>query len=237
MKKIIIGIISFVIAFILVFCYLVSKDLKVEEEVKREIKEINTLLKQDNIDYNKINQLLDRTVSKGDYRLVELSAKLYIKDYINKYKQIINITNSEEMQILLAPNNLEKNKYNFEILKEQINKSIQDLNLYKKEFLMFYQEDKVMSYLDPSLDEYYQDFYSTELIGTVGNSEEVESSIEKILNNLKMANSIIDLLEENIDKWYVKNGEIYLDDSILDEYNSYVKYITSESDNDFSDAL
>lgn len=237
MKKVLVGVISFVIAFILVFGYLVSKDLKIEEEVKREIKEINTLLKQDNLDYNKINQLLDRTVSNGDYRLVELSAKLYIKDYINKYKQIIEITNSEEMKTLLAPNNLDKNKNNFKVLREQIDKSIQDLNLYKKEFLLFYQEDKVMSYLDPSLDEYYQEFYGTELIGTVGNYEEVESSIEKVLNNLKMANSVIDLLEENIDKWYVKSGQIYLDESILDEYNSYVKYITSENNSNFSEAL
>lgn len=237
MKKIVIGIVSFVIAFIVVFGYLVSKELKIEDNLKKEIQEINILLKQDNLDDNKINELLNRTITAGDYRLLELSAKLYAKDYINKYKQIIEITNSNEMKVLLTAENLNNNRKDLNNLKTYINKSIQNLELYKKEYLLFYQEEKIMSYLDSNLDDYYKEFYRDELIGNTENIVEAENSINNFINKLKMANKVLDLLASHLDEWYIEDNQIYLDETILDEYNSYVKEIIADTNNNYTDSI
>lgn len=237
MKKVVIGIISFIISFIVIFGYLISKELKMEDNLKREIQEINILLKQDVLNDEKINKLLDRTITKGKYRLVELSVKLYAKDYINKYKQIIEITNSNEMKILLTADNLEKNKTDLNNLKSYVSDSIQNLELYKKEYLLFYQEEKIMSYLDNNSDDYYKEFYRDELIGNIENAVEAENSINKFINKLKMANKVLDLLNNHLDEWQVEDNQIYLDETILNEYNSYIKEIIDDTNNNFTDSI
>lgn len=237
MKRVIISIISFIVSFVVAFVIIISvsayKDLKIEDALKTEIQEINTYLQQDVIDYDRINILLERTISNGEYRLVELATKIYLKDYIKAYKSIETIMNSEEMQNLLTPINYKEDGPKFVKSQAFVEKSHQDLIIYRDRFLYFYEEDKIMSYLNCD-DEYYIDFYQNEIFGNLRDVKEAENEINKGIYFLEVASKIFDLLSKNKEKWKIEDNRIYLDDDILNEYNNLIKSITNQNDNNLN---
>jgi len=228
MKKIVISIVSFivsmVVAFLIVIGFSIYKDLKAESAIVKEIQEINTFLQQDEIDYDKINPLLERTITEGDARLVELAAKLYLKDYINAYSKIVDIVNDEEMKYLLTTKNYEDDGPEFKKTKDYIEKSHRDLILYRDNFLYFYEEEKIMSYLNTN-DDYYIEFYRDEIFGNMRDVTPIKDSVNEVINSLEVAQEVYTLLSNNKDKWYIKDNKIYLNDDILDTYNDLIKSI------------
>ncbi len=237
MKKVIISIISFIISFIVAFCTIIGitvyKDIKMEDTLKNEIQEINTYLQQDEIDYDRVNILLERTISDGEYRLVELATKVYLKDYIKAFQNIDSIISSKEMQNLLTPMNYKEDGPKFEKSRAFVEKNHQDLIIYRDKFLTFYEEDKIMSYLNCN-DEYYVEFYQNEIFGNLTEVEAIEKEINNVIYYLEVARKVFVLLSENKEKWEIKDNRIYLHEDILDEYNNLIKSTMNQDDADLN---
>ena len=81
MKKkalIILGIIILIVVGLL--AYVVIDDMQQESKLKEELVAINDLASAETIDMDKINENLDRTVTKGDYAVLEKAYKQYLRD-------------------------------------------------------------------------------------------------------------------------------------------------------------
>ena len=77
MKKILI-IIGIIVAIIVVaLTIFIVKDLNQEEKLRQEINEIDSLINFNEFDYDAINERLGKTISSGDYLVVEKAAKKY----------------------------------------------------------------------------------------------------------------------------------------------------------------
>ena len=65
-------IIATLIAIIIVgFGYFFVQDFKTEDNLKKEFQEINNMINEKNINIEEVNNRLKRTISSGDYEIVE----------------------------------------------------------------------------------------------------------------------------------------------------------------------
>lgn len=226
-KKILIVLaIIIVIAFVAIG-YMVISDWRQEEKLNTELEELSSLTNAEEIDIEQIEERLNRTVTTGDYEVVERAFKQYLSDNFDNMIQIADILNDERMITLLTAENYEKDGPEFTETKKYLTETKQKLEELKNTYVEFYTEEKVMSYInDKGLDEYYVDYYKNEIVGDIASVEEiniVESSIDEVVAILEKTEEVIDLLIENNGAWQVENGNIVFEsDSLSNQYNELI---------------
>ena len=228
MKKktlIIVGIIILIV--IGVIAYFVITDLQQEDKLTAELQEISNLVNSQNIDIDQINERLDRTVTRGDYAVVEQSFKQYLKDNFDVSMKIADILNDEKLTTILTADNYKQDGKDFVETKNYISTTRDQLETYKTEYKDFFTEDKVMSYInDKNLDSYYTDLYKQELVGDIESDNEtelVESAINDVIGILDIYEEVINFLVDNQNSWNVQDDTIeFTSESLQNQYNSLI---------------
>ena len=226
-KKILIIVLIIIIIAIGVVGYNVYKDMKQEENLKTELAELEQLANAETIDLNAINERLDRTVTRGDYAVVEQSFKQYLKDNFDVSMKIADILNDEKLTTILTADNYKQDGKDFVETKNYISTTRDQLETYKTEYKDFFTEDKVMSYInDKNLDSYYTDLYKQELVGDIESDNEtevVESAINDVIGILDIYEEVINFLVDNQNSWNVQDDTIeFTSESLQNQYNSLI---------------
>lgn len=225
MKKVLI-IIGIIVAIIVVaLTIFIVKDFNQEEQLRQELNEIDSLINFDEFNYDVINKRLGKTISSGDYLVVEKAAKKYLKDTIDITLTIVDIMNDETLiNILTAENYLEdgpsfvNSKLYIKNTKEQLeNNKIKILNQMDNDTILSYVENK-------NLDSYYIDFYKSLSFSSEAeinkNKQEIEENIDSIIDMLNVYDEILDFLIENKDDWTIDGDYIvFSTDQLSDQYN------------------
>ena len=115
-KKTIMGILSVFIVIILIIGYLVIIDLNQEKKLKQELEEINDLVGDSNSSLEEIEKRLDKTVTKGDYKIVEKAFKNYLKDSFNNVILMIGYLSDERITSILTADNYRIDMYYFDTI-------------------------------------------------------------------------------------------------------------------------
>ena len=220
MKKKLLLIVGVIVAlFIGLISYYVIIDLKQEDILLKELDEINMLSNESNIDIDKIYNMLDRTVTKDDYAKVERAFKNYLKDSFDNILKISSILEDNRLVNILTAQNYINDGKDFINTKEYIESTINNLKTYKEEYINYFTEEKVMSYVYKyNLDSYYIDLYKNEFVGDIEAQtidKTVENSIDEVLDFLNLSNQVIDLLRYNQDSWYIEEDMIVFNDDKL----------------------
>ena len=228
MKKKILIIVGIIILIVIgVIAYFVITDLQQEDKLTAELQEISNLVNSQNIDIDQINERLDRTVTRGDYAVVEQSFKQYLKDNFDVSMKIADILNDEKLTTILTANNYKQDGKDFVETKNYISTTRDQLETYKTEYKDFFTEDKVMSYInDKNLDSYYTDLYKQELVGDIESDNEtevVESAINDVIGILDIYEEVINFLVDNQNSWNVQDDTIeFTSESLQNQYNSLI---------------
>ena len=228
MKKKILIIVGIIILIVIgVIAYFVITDLQQEDKLTAELQEISNLVNSQNIDIDQINERLDRTVTRGDYAVVEQSFKQYLKDNFDVSMKIADILNDEKLTIILTADNYKQDGKDFVETKNYISTTRDQLETYKTEYKEFFTEDKVMSYInDKNLDSYYTDLYKQELVGDIESDNEtelVESAINDVIGILDIYEEVINFLVDNQNSWNVQDDTIeFTSESLQNQYNSLI---------------
>ncbi len=231
MKKKLLLIVGVIVAlFIGLVSYYVIIDLKQEDILLKELDEINMLSNESNIDIDKIYNMLDRTVTKDDYAKVERAFKNYLKDSFDNILKISSILEDDRLVNILTAQNYINDGKDFINTKEYIESTINNLKTYKEEYINYFTEEKVMSYVYKyNLDSYYIDLYKNEFVGDIEAQtidKTVENSIDEVLDFLNLSNQVIDLLRYNQDSWYIEeNMIVFNDDKLSNEYDNLINSI------------
>ena len=226
-KKVLIAVLIIIVIALVVIGYFVFSDMMQEDKLKTELTEIYQLTSAETIDMDAINERLNRTITKGDYAVVEESFKSYLKDNFDNSIEIANILNDEKITSLLTVENYKEDGKDFTESKSYITATRTTLENCKEKYTEFLTEEKAMSYInDKGLDSYYTDLYKEEFVGDMETSESdgiVESSIDEVISILNTSEEILNLLSENKDSWEI-DGEIivFSSESLSDEYNELV---------------
>ncbi len=226
-KKVLIAVLIIIVIALVVMGYFVFSDMMQEDKLKTELSEIYQLTSAETIDMDAINERLNRTITKGDYAVVEEAFKTYLKDNFDNSIEIANILNDEKITSLLTVENYKEDGKDFTESKSYITATRTTLENCKEKYTEFLTEEKAMSYInDKGLDSYYTDLYKEEFVGDMETSESdgiVESSIDEVISILNTSEEILNLLSENQDSWEI-DGEIivFSSESLSDEYNELV---------------
>lgn len=226
-KKILITILVIIVILLAVGGYFLISDFVQEGKLKTEILEINELSNTEPINIEAINERLERTLTKGDYKVVEQAFKQYLKDSFDNSLQIAEILNDEKITTLLTAENYKEDGKDFTESKEYIATTKAKLEDCKAKYTEFLTEEKAMSYIqDKGLDSYYIDFYKQEFVGDM-NAEEndgvVENSIDEIIALLDTSNKVLDLLSKNQNGWKMDGDTIVFNsESLSNEYDNLV---------------
>ena len=74
-KKVLIAVLIIIVIALVVIGYFVFSDMMQEDKLKTELTEIYQLTNAETIDMDAINERLNRTITKGDYAVVEEAFK------------------------------------------------------------------------------------------------------------------------------------------------------------------
>ena len=186
-------------------------DFKQESELISECEQIKELTNEENIDTEKINEMLTRRISDGDYLQVENALKDYLTARFQNITKISEILNNEKLENILTIDNYKNDGPEFVTTKEYIENTKQELQELKNRYEELFTEETLMSYINnKSLDSYYVDFYKQELIGNQEESKDntVEHNIDGIITILDSYNSVIDFLITNKNSWKIEGENI-----------------------------
>lgn len=186
-------------------------DFKQESELISECEQIKELTNEENIDTEKINEMLTRRISDGDYLQVENALKEYLTSRFQNITKISEILNNEKLENILTIDNYKNDGPEFVTTKEYIENTKQELQELKNRYEELFTEETIMSYINnKSLDSYYVDFYKKELIGNPEESKDntVEHNIDGIITILDSYNSVIDFLITNKNSWKIEGENI-----------------------------
>ena len=212
MKKIFIITVSVIVALVLITGVIaigiaLYHDFKQEGELISECKEIKKLTNAENLDAEKINEMLTRKISTGEYLKVEE----YLTARFQNIRKISQILNDEKLEKILTIDNYKNDGPEFVTTKEYIENTKQELQELKNKYEELFTEETVMSYInDKNLDSYYVKFYKQELIGNPEESKDntVEHNIDGIITILDSYNSVIDFLVTNKNSWKIEEENI-----------------------------
>ena len=213
MKKVLI-IIGVVLAlFIAVIAVLIVKDYNQEEKLRQELNEIDSMINFEDFDYDAVNERLGKTISSGDYLVVEKAAKKYLKDTIDITLTIVNILNDEKLVNILTAENYKNDGPNFINSKLYIKNTKEELENNKTKILNQMNNETVLSYVEnKNLDSYYIDFYKSLSFSSEAeinkNKQEMEDSIDSVIDMLNVYDEIIDFLIENKNEWIIEGEYI-----------------------------
>lgn len=186
-------------------------DFKQESELISECEQIKELTNEENLDTEKINEMLTRRISDGEYLQVEEALKEYLTARFQNITKISEILNNEKLENILTIDNYKNDGPEFATTKEYIENTKQELQDLKKRYEELFTEETVMSYINnKNLDSYYVDFYKQELIGNPEDSKDniVEHEIDGIITILNSYNSVIDFLITNKNSWKIEGENI-----------------------------
>ena len=225
-KKILVAILIIIVIAIGVIGYFVISDMGQEDKLKTELTEISDLANADSIDINAINERLDRTITTGDYAVVEKAFKSYLRDSFDNSIQIADILNDDKITTLLTAENYREDGKDFTESKNYITTTRTTLEECKQKYTEYLTKDKAMSYInDKGLDSYYVDLYEEEFVGDMDSTKDttVEDSIEEIISLLNTSEEILNLLSENQTSWTLDGDNIvFTDENIGSQYDTLI---------------
>ena len=99
-------------------------------------------------DNQKISEVLDRTVSSGDYAKVEKSIKKYVGDIMKNINDIEEIAESEAVYNSLEGKYLEKNRDKLEATISELDKASKKIEALTSDYKKLYNEESVKGYID-----------------------------------------------------------------------------------------
>lgn len=228
MKKRILKIIGILIGILLIIIVGIAIwGIVQENKLEKELTKISELVNAENIDLDSVYEVLNQTVTKGDYAKVEKAFKNYLKDNFDTTIKISEILNDEQLLNILTANNYLNDGKDFLATKEYIEQTRTNLTQYQNDYNEFFTKEKAKSYINKQeLDEYYVDLYMEQYVGDIetdNDSDVVDESIDEILNILNIYEEVINLLANNKDEWQIIDENIVFDDTELsNEYDELV---------------
>lgn len=230
-KKIVFIVIGIIILVLLgIFGYMVVDEMNQTNKLIIEVGEVSQMFNQTSLDYEIIEQKLSTNVSKGDYLVVEKAVKQYLSDALASMKELQSVVDDDRITTLLTIDNYAEDGPDFVNTKEYIQNTRTALENLKNEFISYTTQEKMDEYIsDKGLDEYYIELYN-ELMGgdeiMQADIEELESSLDSIINMLNNTEVVIDFLIENKDSWELQGENIvFFSNDLVNEYNELTSNI------------
>ena len=225
--KIVVIIIFIILLFIIGLN--IYNDLKIENKLKKEIHELNNIMEATSFDEKLFNEKISNTISTGNYYKVERASKNYLKDYYLSINNIIEYFKSNNLSDLITINNYKNDGKDFKKSIEKLNESKNKVKELKDAFELMKKEEKVLSYIDNNLNDYYINYYKN-IIGKVkktNTEKQLSNQINEYTTMIDNIFKVFDFLKTNKNNWEIGNGKIlFKSDELAKEYTNLLNNVT-----------
>lgn len=219
-------ILAFIACLILINIIL---DKREESRLRNEITSINKILDANNLDEKALDKKLNETVTKNDYARIEKAYKSFLKDNLNTLDEIEDYFKGDGKKVyqILNIENIKADGKEFKNSYETLNTNKETLTKLRDEYNSYFEEKKLMSYLDTKdLKEYYVNYYRNQIVkGLKETKEEKEliKEIDKTLDDIDKITKAVDFLKNNKSAWTIKKNEInWSNEDLMNQYVSIV---------------
>ena len=225
---IVVGII--LLLFVVLVGVFVVKDFKTEDKINREVEEIQNIMEATDFDEEAFKKKLNSTVSTGDYYKVERAYKNYLRDYLISINEINEFYDSLNIDDLLSADNIKKDGKDFINTKMKLNTTKKKLDELANNFNSMKDEEKVLSYLDKNLDDYYKEYYKR-IVGDIEQTATEKELSKELYDSSKIIDNIYNVFEflsTNKSHWTFQDDMIYFDtDELVNQYKNLLSNITN----------
>ena len=233
-KKLLITIIIIItiliIAVAVIFGHFIKNDLTMENNLTKEVTEINLLIENNSKDTD-IDKRLNTINTSGDYMLVEKAAKRYLKDKRKLFTSLYTtLDGTDKIEKVLTIENIKADAKNFTNTMKLLNTTGLELTSLREKYVNLTSEKTILSYLNKNLreDDYYKEYYLDELMQDMSKSEENLKEIDDILETIIGLKEVFNFLITNQNYWNIENDKVMFSNEEL--YNTYKELLTRISE-------
>ena len=219
-----------VIAVTVIFGHFIKNDLTMENNLTKEVTEINLLIENNSKDTN-IDKRLNTINTSGDYMLVEKAAKRYLKDKRKLFTSLYTTLDStDKIEKVLTMENIKADAKSFTNTMKLLNTTGLELTNLREKYVNLTSEKTILSYLNKNLreDDYYKEYYLDELMQDMSKKEEDLKAIDDMLETIIGLKEIFNFLIINQNYWNIENDKVMFSNEEL--YNTYKELLTRISE-------
>ena len=218
-----------VIAVAVILGHFIKNDLTMENDLTKEVTEINLLIENNSKDTD-IDKRLNTINTSGDYMLVEKAAKRYLKDKRKLFTSLYTtLDGTDKIEKVLTIENIKADAKNFTNTMKLLNTTGLELTSLREKYVNLTSEKTILSYLNKNLreDDYYKEYYLDELMQDMSKSEENLKEIDDILETIIGLKEVFNFLITNQNYWNIENDKVMFNSENL--YNAYKELLTNIS--------
>ena len=181
-------------------------------------------------DSQKISEVLDRTVSSGDYAKVEKSIKKYVGDIMKNINDIEEIAESEAVYNSLEGKYLEKNRDKLEATISELDKASKKIEALTSDYKKLYNEESVKGYIDgQDLSDSYSALFSENAKLFYDDKDlhnDYDSMLKVVADTIRVEAKAIDYLNKNKSAWKSVDGSIsFTSSDVAAKYNDILQSV------------
>ena len=211
----------------LIVGFLVGRDATMANDLKKEAKVLSKL----DITKDRYNR---RIRTRGNYGIVEKTAKSYLDDYAVSLQEMLNIMNDPKLAQLFSYSNYESDGPEFKSSIIYLESAKEEFNLQIDSLLKRSEEKTIKVYGKERINSRtYYDLY-VEIVLSDSLRKQFANTKDILTNTKTKANEIFDISAEllnflvlNKDSWKLEEGEIrFQTESLYNQYNLYVSRLS-----------
>ena len=181
-------------------------------------------------DSQKISEVLDRTVSSGDYAKVEKSIKKYVGDIMKNINDIEEIAESEAVYNSLEGKYLEKNRDKLEATISELDKASKKIEALTSDYKKLYSEESVKGYIEgQDLSDSYSALFSENAKLFYDDKDlhnDYDSMLKVVADTIRVEAKAIDYLNKNKSAWKIVDGSIsFTSSDVAAKYNDILQSV------------
>ena len=195
---------------------------------EREITAINNAFLNGNT--QKIDEILERTVSTGGYAKVETSLKKYVSDLVKNINGIKEVTDNEAVYDSLEGEYLAKNAKKLDSTIATLTDASKRVDTLAKDAQKLYDEDSVKAYIDnQGLEESYTNLFIENaklFYGDKDLRDDYSNTLSLLRSSIKVEIEAVEFLKNHDSDWEVVNGNLkFKNENISRQYTRILEKV------------
>lgn len=195
---------------------------------EREITAINNAFLNGNT--QKIDEILERTVSTGGYAKVETSLKKYVSDLVKNINGIKEVTDNEAVYDSLEGEYLAKNAKKLDSTIATLTDASKRVDALAEDAQKLYDEDSVKAYIDnQGLEESYINLFIENaklFYGDKDLRDDYSNTLSLLRSSIKVEIEAVEFLKNHDSDWEVVNGNLkFKNENISRQYTRILEKV------------
>lgn len=230
-KGLIVGIVIAIVllgTIVSVISYKMLGQIRHKREMGRlmqELNEVDRILSSENFEADDTEEVMGRTVTKGQYAEVERAIKAHGKEMISMSDEIVKYYDDQIIENFLTPEMMQADAPAFTNTIQKLTEFKEKQNNYLESWKSLISEEGVRKYQKTNFGKDLQKVFDhyVDKIAALGVEEEMEDTIDYSNNTVDVMLEALNYLKDNQSAWTIEDGQIaFYSEEAMNTYQAIV---------------